>query len=173
MHDYESSSEQELIKRAKRGDVKAFSQLYAAIYKDLYRFALYVTRHEQNAEDAVSEAVISAFENISELRKDTSFKSWMFTILNNRCRKIMMRENGKTSEIPDKKEFSTDPDYARQQDVKRAFEALDEDDRIIIAFSVFGGYKSEEIAGMMEKNAATVRSRKRRAFEQMRKMLGT
>ena len=49
--------QRQLIKKAKLGDTKAFSQLYAEIYKDLYRFALYMTKHTQDAEDAVSEAV--------------------------------------------------------------------------------------------------------------------
>ena len=62
MYDYENSPEPDLIRRAKRGDIKAFSQLYARIYKDLYRFALYMTRHTQDAEDAVSEAVLSAWK---------------------------------------------------------------------------------------------------------------
>lgn len=64
MSDYENAAQEELIRRAKRGDVKAFSRLYAQIYKELYRFALYMTKHPQDAEDAVSEAVISAFENM-------------------------------------------------------------------------------------------------------------
>lgn len=42
---------------------------------------------------------------------------------------------------------------------------------MIIAFSVFGGYRSEEIAAMLDKNAATVRSRKSRALGKMRKIL--
>ena len=62
MFDYENSPEKELIRRAKKGDVKAFSSLYARIYIELYKFALYTTKHEQDAEDAVSEAVITAFE---------------------------------------------------------------------------------------------------------------
>lgn len=36
--------QRQLIKKAKLGDTKAFSQLYAEIYKDLYRFALYMTK---------------------------------------------------------------------------------------------------------------------------------
>ena len=44
MSDYENAAQEELIRRAKRGDVKAFSRLYAQIYKELYRFALYMTK---------------------------------------------------------------------------------------------------------------------------------
>ena len=176
MYDYENSPEPDLIRRAKRGDIKAFSQLYARIYKDLYRFALYMTRHTQDAEDAVSEAVLSAYENLAGLRKEDSFRSWMFTILNNCCKKTLRRgrrdaalpEGGAHERIG---ENAHEPDYAQWHDVRRAFGELDEEERMIVAFSVFGGYRSEEIAQMLDRNAATVRSRKSRALEKMRSAL--
>lgn len=64
-----------------------------------------------------------------------------------------------------------EPDYAQWHDVRRAFDELDEEERMIVAFSVFGGYRSEEIAQMLDRNAATVRSRKSRALEKMRSAL--
>lgn len=173
MYDYEHSPEKELIRRAKCGDAKAFSTLYAQIYKELYRFALYMTRHTQDAEDAVSEAIISAFENLNRLKKEESFKSWMFTILGNQCKQMVkkeQKENLKRIETEPEK-GGAEPDYAQWHDVRRAFAELDEEERMIVAFSVFGGYRSEEIARMMDKNAATVRSRKSRALEKMRSAL--
>lgn len=176
MYDYENSPEPDLIRRAKRGDIKAFSQLYARIYKDLYKFALYMTRHTQDAEDAVSEAVLSAYENLSSLRKEDSFRSWMFTILNNCCKKILRRGGREDNQLDDSTHARTgldacEPDYAQWHDVRRAFGELDEEERMIVAFSVFGGYRSEEIARMLDRNAATVRSRKSRALEKMRSAL--
>lgn len=56
MYDYKESSEPVLIRKARRGDVKAFSELYARIYTELYRFALFTMKHPQDAEDVVSEA---------------------------------------------------------------------------------------------------------------------
>jgi len=163
-----------LIRKAKQGDPKAFSQLYAEIYKDLYRFALYMTKHTQDAEDAVSEAVISAYENISGLKKENSFKSWMFTILNHQCKKILQK-NRKTTEQSTETETENlrteEIDLAQRHDVRKAFDSLEEEERTIIAFSVFGGYRSEEIAELLGKNAATIRSRKSRALGKMRKML--
>ena len=46
-----------LIKKAKKGDVEAFGELYTTVYKKLYRFALYILKNQQDAEDVVSEAV--------------------------------------------------------------------------------------------------------------------
>ena len=56
------SAEAVLIQRAKRGDIKAFSELYSRIYVELYRFALYTLKHPQEAEDAVSDTVMAAYE---------------------------------------------------------------------------------------------------------------
>ena len=64
-------------------DTKTFAQMYETVYKDLYRFALCMMRNPQDAEDAVSDAVVAAYENIGKLKKEDSFKSWIFTILSN------------------------------------------------------------------------------------------
>lgn len=177
MYDYKNSPEPDLIRRAKWGDIKAFSEMYERIYKDLYKFALYMTKHTQDAEDAVSESVLSAYENLSHLRNNDSFRSWMFTILNNRCKKILCRGRKEADRLDDSAhswtgESAHEPDYAQWHDVRRAFGELDEEERMIVALSVFGGYRSGEIARMMDRNAATVRSRKRRALEKMRSSLG-
>jgi len=61
-------------------DAIAFKELYKTVYQDLYRFALCMMHHPQDAEDAVSEAVLSAYENIHKLRKKHSvpgsFRFW-------------------------------------------------------------------------------------------------
>ena len=49
MYNYQKSAEAVLIQRAKRGDIKAFSELYSRIYVELYRFALYTLKHPQRS----------------------------------------------------------------------------------------------------------------------------
>ena len=158
-----------LIRKAKRGDVKAFSVLNAQIYTELYKFALYTLRHPQDAEDAVSEAITAAYENITKLKSETAFRSWIFTILANQCRKKFRgREEGDelTEELA-----QPEADHAQSLDVRAAFGTLSEEERMIVSFSVFGGYKSGEIGEMLQLGAATVRSKKNRALEKMRCVL--
>ena len=164
--------QKELVRKAQKGDTKAFSQLYAQIYRELYKFALYMTKHPQDAEDAVSETVMTAFENISQLKKEESFKNWMFTILNRNCMRILKKRFAqKDVQEEEKNQPSENPDYAQQTEIREAFASLEEEEREILSFSVFGGYKSEEIAKMLEKNLATVRSKKSRALGKMRMLL--
>ena len=49
--------------------IKKFSEMYETVYRDLYRYALCLMKNPQEAEDAVSEAVIAAYENIHKLKK--------------------------------------------------------------------------------------------------------
>lgn len=169
MQEYKDGSELILIRKAQRGNVKAFSELYAQIYKDLYRFALFTMKHPQDAEDAVSEAVIAAYENIHKLKKQESFRSWIFTILANQCRR--KRKNTRQMEELPEGLAASEQDYAEACDVRAAFMKLDEKDRIIVACSVLEGYASEEIGRMMGMNPATVRSRKARAIDRLRQIL--
>ena len=178
MYDHEKDTEAGLIRRAKRGDVKAFSTLYSEIYVDLYKFALYMMKHRQDAEDAVSETVMTAWEKLGQLKKEESFRNWMFTILSNQCRKILKRRNREAPlELTDRgrtgicKETGDEPDHAGIQDVRAAFYTLDEEERMILVFSVFAGYQSEEIGRMMACSSGTVRSKKSRALEKMRRIL--
>ena len=66
---------------------KHFQSYMSRSIQDLYRYALCLMRDPHEAEDAVSAAVLSAYEHIHKLRKEEAFKSWIFTILSNICKK--------------------------------------------------------------------------------------
>ena len=147
-------------------DAIAFKELYKTVYQDLYRFALCMMHHPQDAEDAVSEAVLSAYENIHQLRKEEAFRSWIFQILANVCRRKLKSHERTETEL---KEDHASATYCGglRTDVERAFLILDEDDQLIIGLSVYGGYNSKEIGKMLRLNPNTVRSRRKRALEKM------
>ena len=144
--------------------IKKFSEMYETVYRDLYRYALCLMKNPQEAEDAVSEAVIAAYENIHKLKKEEAFKSWIFTILTNK------ETPGREEELP---EQATAPDYDLAIDVKKAFVVLSEEEQILVGLSVFGGYCSQEIGEMMRLNPNTVRSKRSRALKKMECVLGS
>ena len=51
-----------------RCNAETFAQMYEAVYMDLYRFAVCIMRNRQEAEDAVSEAVVAYNYNIAIFR---------------------------------------------------------------------------------------------------------
>ena len=153
-----------------RCDKKTFAQMYETVYKDLYRFALCMMRNPQDAEDAVSDAVVAAYENIGKLKKEDSFKSWIFTILSNICKKKWRnaaREETRSDEEMLFSAASEEPDIGVALDVRKAFFLLEEEEQTIIGLSVFGGYTSQEIGDALKLNPNTVRSKRRRALQKM------
>ena len=164
-----------LLKRAKRGDTQAFADLYRHIYQDLYRFALCMMKHPQDAEDMVSETVILAYENLPGLRKPESFGSWIFKILSNQC-KSRLKQQAKVISMEERREYTPEAampetDHAQMQDVRDAFQTLPEEERLIVGLSVLCGYQSPEIGKMLQMPPGTVRSKQSRAMEKLRRLL--
>ena len=128
------------MRRCLRSCMKAF-------FPDLYRYALCILGHPQDAEDAVSEAVTAAYVNIRKLRKREAFKSWIFTILANVCRK-RLRAEARERKKAEGSERECVPfeemDHAAVLDVRRAFAVLTDEEQEIIGLSVFGGYSSRK-----------------------------
>lgn len=158
-------------------DAKKFAQMYETVYKDLYRFSLCRMKNVQDAEDAVSEAVLTGYEKIHQLKKEDAFKSWIFSILANVCRKKLSRsgERQRNEEAIDgleKEPSGTDVDYGIALDVRKAFFILTPEEQEIVALSVFGGYNSKEIGYALKLNPNTVRSKRSRALEKMECILG-
>ena len=162
-----------LIKKAKHGDCESFGILYAEYMKELYRFALYVLKKPEDAEDAVQNAAIIAFKKIGSLKKDDSFKSWFFKILFNECRKIIFSKS-RVREMPCEDIGIYDesiPDFSSGSDLLSLLDELNERDKSIVILSVFDNLTSEEIAEILSMKPATVRSRLSRLLFALRKQI--
>lgn len=59
----------------------------------MYRLAFSILRNDADAQDAVSEAIVLAFEKCHQLRKTSSAKSWLMQILVNSSKKIAVQSN--------------------------------------------------------------------------------
>ena len=160
-----------LVKRAKRGDVDAFAELYGKIYKKLYQFALYTLKNPEDAKDAVSEAVTDAFENIGQLRKEEAFSNWMYRIVANKCNRKMREYYDRTEKLTEENAGADNSVTwdAREEsmEIRRVFFELPREDRRSVGMHVFFGYKTREIAQKIAKKEKTVRSREKRAIEKM------
>ena len=164
---------QNLVLVAKKGDKDAFAQLYQHIYKDLYKFAYYVLKNDQDAQDAVSDAVMDAYAGISKLKNADAFRSWMFKILSAKCKRKLKTYVVRTQESDlDDVELSVSGSE-ESLELKQALSILSDEERMIVSLTVFGGYDSAEIGKMLNLNRNTVRSKHSRALAKMRTVLTT
>ncbi len=147
-----------------------FIELYSEVYKDLYRIAYYYMGNKTEAEDAVGDAVLRAYEKFESLREKEAFRGWIIKILVNCCKKRMKIWYRKEEEL-EQANLQHEPDYITGPAIQEALTVLTEEERLIIALYVFSGYKGEEISKMLNKNHNTIRSKYHRALEKLKKQL--
>src|SRR3974377_1998425 len=78
-------TERELIEACQRGDREAFRALFE-LHKDrVYSIALHYANDESSAMDIAQDAFVKLFSSIHAFRGDSSFESWLYRIVVNRC----------------------------------------------------------------------------------------
>jgi hypothetical protein len=74
----------DVVTRAKAGDLDAYSRLVQATQVMTYAVALGVLRDPDMAQDATQEAYLRAFRRLADLEEPAAFISWLRRIVN--CR---------------------------------------------------------------------------------------
>lgn len=167
-----SMNEYELVKAAKSGDKDAFCSLYG-LYKDrLYRYAYYRLNNSQDAQDAVQDCVVSAFEQINTLKSCKAFPSWIFTILRGVCTKyiklqINQRRSVDMNEASNLFNIMSDDSTV----LSGALEILNPQERDIVLLSIVAGFTSKEISRIIGLTSGSVRSKLSRSLAKMRDYL--
>src|SRR5690348_3828438 len=78
----------ELIAAAREGDSGAFDELLAPEYTAGFRVAYALLQNVDEAEDAVQEAVIKAWQKFRNLRDGSPLRPWFLAIVANHCRAL-------------------------------------------------------------------------------------
>ena len=168
---------EKLVNEAIAGSKEAFCSLYGE-YKDrLYRYALYRLGDPSDAEDAVSECVLEAWQGIGNLRNAGAFGSWIFRILSACCAKriksiIRDRDNLARvySEGPGAASAAAQPP-SLPVELAEALSKLKEDEREVVLLSIVSGLSSNEVADLTGLAPGSVRSKLSRSLSKMREFL--
>ena len=85
------ASDLELAQRITAGDQNAFELLMRRHNQMLYRTARSILKDDAEAEDAVQEAYLRAFQSLAQLEDHTRFATWLATIAVNEARGRLRR----------------------------------------------------------------------------------
>ena len=77
--------QQALVDLARRGDEEAFADLARAVGDRLMAIAFRILRDADRAEDAVQQALVTAWRELPSLRDDDRFDAWLRKILVHAC----------------------------------------------------------------------------------------
>lgn len=168
-------TEKQLVKKAAQGDKQAFAQLYG-LYKDrLYRYAFYRLGNCDDAQDAVCDTFLSAYEQIGKLRKASAFPSWIFKIHSTACNKYITlqanaRENSELSAFENSEKLSKNFNTLSLE-LQECLNILNEQEKEIVLLSVVAGLNSKEISRLTGLADGSVRSKLSRSLAKMRAFL--
>jgi RNA polymerase sigma-70 factor (family 1) len=87
MQEKVAHNESLLVENLSKGNLLAFNALYFKYSVHLYRFALGYLKSEAEAEELVQEVFTIIWEKHADLKKELSFKSFLFTIAFNIIKK--------------------------------------------------------------------------------------
>jgi RNA polymerase sigma-70 factor (ECF subfamily) len=77
--------ELELIAESRQGDQAALSELFRRHYSLCLRLARGILRSDDESQDVVQSAYVSAFQHFADFRGESSFRTWISRIVINRC----------------------------------------------------------------------------------------
>ena len=146
-----------------------FSDLVTTYQQSMYRFALGILRNRQDAEDALSSAIIKAYEHLASLRDKDKFRAWIMTILANEAKNILSK-NSRIWLVDDVTIFEGEI-KEDQNDVWDSVMELGEQHRQIVILYYYDGFSTREIARILKVPEGTVKSRLSRARQNLKEIL--
>src|ERR1051326_5707437 len=75
----------ELLTRARAGDADAFTELVASHRRELHVHCYRFLGSAQDAEDALQETLLAAWQGLRQFEERASIRSWLYRIATNRC----------------------------------------------------------------------------------------
>ena len=175
--------EEELVERARNGDVTAYEQLIRT-YQDLAaRTAYVITGGAADAQDAAQEAFIKAYYSLGRFRAGAPFRPWLLRIVANEAinrRRSAGRQMGlalRTAEGRLQDDAVPSPEGAAlaQDEHRRLVAAMNHlrpEDRLVIAYRYWFDLSESEMAEALGCARGTVKSRLSRALARLREVVG-
>jgi RNA polymerase sigma-70 factor (ECF subfamily) len=186
-------SDESLMLRYRDGDVRAFEVLVQRHRKPVYNFILRFVRDNAQAEDLMQETFLRLIKSADNYEKQAKFTTWLYTIARNLCVDASRRgKHRKAASLdapvsPGKEDdgmalidlvadqgAGTDRKAISRElavRIRRAVEALPEEQREIFLLREVSDLQFNEIAQIVGVPENTVKSRMRYALEKLREAL--
>src|SRR5450759_5612050 len=105
--------EQELVKRARQGDLSAYDDLVRRYQERIYATLYHMTSNHEDANDLAQEAFIKAFQALKSFKGGSSFYTWLYRIAVNKTINFLKQRKNKSQMSLNDLDFNVenDPDF--------------------------------------------------------------
>lgn len=169
-----------VVERAKQGDVYALGELYELFFDKIYRYALASLGRRQDAEDVASRTFLRMVEAIEGfVWRGGGFSAWLFRIAHNAVMDQFRRgrHDGESQrELAETIAGGSDPGETAEQDADLRellgkLRELTAEQRQVLLLRFIGGASTREVAEIMGKTEANIRTIQHRALLALRSRL--
>jgi RNA polymerase sigma-70 factor, ECF subfamily len=165
------------VRRAQKGDVAAFEQLYRENLGRVYAVCLRLCGDSGRAEELTQDVFVRAWEKLDTFQGKSAFSTWLHRLAVNvvlgerRSEKVRVGRVFATDdlEVFDAPQRNVDPGIG--MDLERAIAALPPGARAVLVLHDVEGYRHEEIAEMQGTAVGTSKAQLHRARRLLREML--
>jgi RNA polymerase sigma-70 factor (ECF subfamily) len=177
-----------LVKKAKKGDKAALSQLVNVYSGKIYNLALRILRNKEDAEDILQETFLTVVEKLHTFDGRSGFFTWIYRIATNaslmklRRKKLVFQDIGDDTEYTDSIENRVFVDWTQDpsiniydQEVKKkideAVNKLSDIYRSVFVLRDIEGLSIKETSAILNISEENVKIRLRRARQFLRDIL--
>ena len=171
------SDDEKLVSQTLAGDRDAFGVLVHKYQEMVYAYAFQKVRNEEDARDIAQEVFWRAYHHLYQLRHPHRFRSWLYTIMSNQCKRQLMSVI-KTRQRETTLEDATDdalriepahtaPTESWRVDLEQALSELPDDNRVAVSMFYMGDHSLKEISEFLGVSINTVKSKLYRARQQL------
>jgi len=166
--------ELELVQKSLAGDLEAWGEIVRRYKEAVYGVTVAILRNRADAEDAVQEAFIRAYERLHHYDLSRRFSTWLFTVAAN-VAKNMLRKR-RRQDPPAKLDCAPDPAEATwkeevEQAVREAVWSLPEIYRVPMVLRYWHELDLSEISQVLGIRPGTVKTRLHRGRALVRAQL--
>jgi RNA polymerase sigma-70 factor, ECF subfamily len=177
-----------LVEASMSGDIAAFEELVRRYDRKLLRIALQLTYNQEDAQDAVQETFLKAYQKLNQFQGNSKFSTWLIRIAVNESL-MKLRKRRYTQELPleyedpngehlplDVADWSPNPEqlYSRselQEILRKALEGLPPALRVVFVLRNVEGLSTNETSAALDLGPSAVKARLFRARLQLREKL--
>lgn len=153
-------------------DQERFASLVTEYQAALYRTARSILKNDQDAQDAVQEAITTAYARLDALRDVEKFKPWLLRILVNTCYDACRRRKDTVS-LEVVQEFLPAPESRSEEHMSlwSAVLRLPEEQRSVVTLFYYEDLPISSISRVLGLTPGAVKTRLSRARGRLRQML--
>jgi RNA polymerase sigma-70 factor (ECF subfamily) len=147
-----------------------FEDVIRQLGADLYRYAFWLARDRQQAEDIVQEALLRGWRAYPRLRERAAVKSWLFSIVRNEYLRAM-ETNSRQPESLDGLDPADEHEASPGLEMREALMALPASYAEPLALQVLGGFSCAEIAAVLGTTQGAAMTRLTRARQALKRLV--